>query len=246
MDNELHPRTHLFIIRLWLEELGNGKTEWRGQVKHVMSGEVRYFREWKTLLAFLREVLMKMRIRTTSVQALLMKEMITMTVETQTQELEQQRHAMPEKTYTEICENIRALDSNSFKLLSFVPLVSGSAIMAVFLKGEAGISWITILFSLAGALVTFGLYRWEFRNIQICKWLQKCAIEIERNQFGVEEGKEQFAIRMQKNPPKFMNPDFDTLHMLLGIPITQRTAEHIIYWTTIIAWLLLPLAVLLT
>ena len=47
------------MVRVWLEDLGNGKAEWRGKVKHVLSGEVRYFREWKTLLAFLREALMK-------------------------------------------------------------------------------------------------------------------------------------------------------------------------------------------
>lgn len=42
-------RSHLFTVRVWLEELGEGKTEWRGEVKHVLSGEVRYFREWATL-----------------------------------------------------------------------------------------------------------------------------------------------------------------------------------------------------
>lgn len=168
-----------------------------------------------------------------------------MTTETQAHELEQQRRGMLEKTYTEICENIRSLDANSFKLLSFVPLVSGSAIMAVFLKGEAGMSWVTILLSLAGAFVTFGLYRWEFRNIQICKWLQECADGIEREAFGVEQGKEQFAIRAQEPPPRFKNPYYDDLHRFLGFPIFQRTAEHIIYWTTIIAWLVLPLAVYL-
>jgi hypothetical protein len=159
--------------------------------------------------------------------------------------LEQQRRALLEKTYTEICENIRALDANSFKLLSFVPLVSGSAIMAVFLKGEAGMSGITILLSLAGAIVTFGIYRWEFRNIQICKWLQVRAAEIERSQFNVEQGNEQFAIRVQEPLPKFGDPNFDNLDKFFGFPITQRKAESIIYWTTIVAWLLLPLAVYL-
>lgn len=168
-----------------------------------------------------------------------------MTAETQTHALDQQQPAMPEKSYAEICENIRSLDANSFKLLSFVPIVSGSAIVVVLLKGEAGLSWVTILLSLAGAFVTFGLYRWEFRNIQICKWLQECADQIEREVFGVKQGKEQFAIRTQKIPPKFDNPDYDNLHKLFDFPIYQRTAEKIIYWTTIIAWLVLPLAVYL-
>lgn len=44
------PRSHLFMVRVWLEDLGDGKAEWRGQVKHVLSGEVRYFREWSALV----------------------------------------------------------------------------------------------------------------------------------------------------------------------------------------------------
>ena len=47
------PLSHLFTVRLWREELGNGQTEWRGKVQHVTSGEVRYFRDWPTLIAFL-------------------------------------------------------------------------------------------------------------------------------------------------------------------------------------------------
>jgi hypothetical protein len=168
-----------------------------------------------------------------------------MTDETHTHAAVQRGRDSLEKVYAEICANIKALDENSFKLLSFVPLVSGSAIVVVLLKGEAGLSCITILLSLIGASVTFGLYRWEFRNIQICKWLQERADEIERNCFGVERGKEQFAIRAQEPPPRFENHDFDDLHKFLGCSIYQRRAETIIYWTTIIGWLLLPLAVYL-
>lgn len=50
MSKAQHSRSHLFIVRVWVQDLGDGKTEWRGQVKHVMSGEVRYFREWATLV----------------------------------------------------------------------------------------------------------------------------------------------------------------------------------------------------
>jgi hypothetical protein len=53
------PRSHLFMVRVWQENLGDGKTEWRGQVKHVLSGEARYFREWPTLLEYLREMSLK-------------------------------------------------------------------------------------------------------------------------------------------------------------------------------------------
>ena len=59
LSDAQRPRTHLFMVRAWLEDLGDGKTEWRGQVKHVMSGEVRYFRDWSMLLECLREMSLK-------------------------------------------------------------------------------------------------------------------------------------------------------------------------------------------
>ncbi|MFL5804180.1 MAG: hypothetical protein ACJ8CR_20840 [Roseiflexaceae bacterium] len=58
MDADRQPHhSHLFTVRLWIENLGDGRTEWRGQVQHVLSGETRYFRDWSTLLALLRAML---------------------------------------------------------------------------------------------------------------------------------------------------------------------------------------------
>lgn len=45
--------SHLFTVRLWGETVSEGRTEWRGKVQHVLSGESRYFRDWPTLVAFL-------------------------------------------------------------------------------------------------------------------------------------------------------------------------------------------------
>ncbi len=42
---------------MWLEYLGDGKTEWRGQVKHVLSGEVRYFRDWQNMIEIVSKML---------------------------------------------------------------------------------------------------------------------------------------------------------------------------------------------
>jgi hypothetical protein len=53
-------RSHLFAVRLWAEELGNGQTEWRGQVQHVLSGEMRYFRDWATLVEFVLAILARL------------------------------------------------------------------------------------------------------------------------------------------------------------------------------------------
>jgi hypothetical protein len=50
-------RTHLFMVRVWLEDLGEGKTEWRGKVQDVASGKARYFRDWQTLITYLQTML---------------------------------------------------------------------------------------------------------------------------------------------------------------------------------------------
>ncbi len=50
---------HLFMVRVWMEELGNGQTEWRGKVQCVASGDVKYFRDWQTLVTHLEGMLPK-------------------------------------------------------------------------------------------------------------------------------------------------------------------------------------------
>lgn len=56
-DTKLPNATHLFTIRMWAEALDQEHAEWRGQVRCVTSGETRYFRDWPSLVAFLRKVL---------------------------------------------------------------------------------------------------------------------------------------------------------------------------------------------
>ncbi|HJT58419.1 MAG TPA: hypothetical protein VJ761_18075 [Ktedonobacteraceae bacterium] len=51
------PRSHLFTVRVWQEEIGAGQSEWRGKVQLLPSGEVRYFREWATLVPLLLTML---------------------------------------------------------------------------------------------------------------------------------------------------------------------------------------------
>lgn len=48
------PESHLFTLRFWPEALGDGQSEWRGQVRYVTGGEARYFRDWEVLVAFLK------------------------------------------------------------------------------------------------------------------------------------------------------------------------------------------------
>jgi hypothetical protein len=53
----LSAPSHLFAVRLWLEESADSKIRWRGQVKHVLSGEVHYFRSPETLCTILLAML---------------------------------------------------------------------------------------------------------------------------------------------------------------------------------------------
>jgi hypothetical protein len=62
-------RSHLFTVRLWAEELGDGQTEWRGQVQHVLSGETRYFRDWAALVEFVRAMLTRLAVEEGSAES---------------------------------------------------------------------------------------------------------------------------------------------------------------------------------
>jgi hypothetical protein len=46
-------RSYLFTVRVWPEELGDGRVEWRGRVQYVSSGETLLFRDWNSLVTFL-------------------------------------------------------------------------------------------------------------------------------------------------------------------------------------------------
>jgi hypothetical protein len=59
-ESQVQYDSQLFSIRLWPEDLGDGRAEWRGQVRHLASGEARYFRQWRVLVAFMHEMLPKL------------------------------------------------------------------------------------------------------------------------------------------------------------------------------------------
>jgi hypothetical protein len=50
-------RSHLFTLRLWAEDMGDGKTEWRGEIQYTSSGEIHFFRGWSSLLALVQSML---------------------------------------------------------------------------------------------------------------------------------------------------------------------------------------------
>jgi hypothetical protein len=50
-------RSHLFTVRVWEEETGAGRTEWRGKIQRVIGGESLYFRDWQVMTLFLLQTL---------------------------------------------------------------------------------------------------------------------------------------------------------------------------------------------
>jgi hypothetical protein len=72
--------------------------------------------------------------------------------------------------YVEICTNIRETDDISFKLLGLVPLISGAGVVVALLNSDVLWSPAIYLISILGAGITFGLFRWELKNILICNW----------------------------------------------------------------------------
>ncbi len=49
--------SQLFTVRVWQEAINVDSTEWRGEIKHLASGRVRYFREWQQLPILLQKLL---------------------------------------------------------------------------------------------------------------------------------------------------------------------------------------------
>jgi hypothetical protein len=46
--------SHLFTVRLWFEYLGDGRHEWRGEVREVATGHQHFFREWEGMVGFIK------------------------------------------------------------------------------------------------------------------------------------------------------------------------------------------------
>lgn len=57
MNGQLGSESHVFSLRVWREELGEGAVEWRGRIRDVTGSESLYFHDWETLIRFMRSVL---------------------------------------------------------------------------------------------------------------------------------------------------------------------------------------------
>ena len=131
----------------------------------------------------------------------------------------------PEKIYTEVRTGIRETDSISFRLIGLVPLVSGSALIGLILDENTLPSRLVIVLAVFAATITLGLFRWELRNVQTCSWLITYADALEAHALAARGIAGVF--RPRPKPPQ---------------RIGKTEAEKLIYTTTIVAWLALPLA----
>ena len=157
------------------------------------------------------------------------------------------REAFRPMVYKEICTNIRTTDEISFKLLRTVPLISGlaSSTLALLAKSNLWADYIqpTILgLSALGAVMTFGLFRWELRNLQKCSWLISRAARIERQIFGSGIAGAQFDGFEPSDLDKSLLSDIENKSLFKAWGKTQ--AEKLIYIAAIAVWFVPILIVL--
>ncbi len=132
----------------------------------------------------------------------------------------------PDTLYTQTSQNLRASDEFSFKLLGLVPLSTLLTFVGVLLKEN--IQWSPGFYGLGllGAILVWGIFRWELRNIQRCLWYCKVLDKMEE-----ELGSDISAFKIYKKP------------QFLGLPMGKTESEKLIYSVLIIAWLAFPLLV---
>lgn len=47
-------RSHLFTLRAWYEQVDSERREVRLQVRHVLTGETRYFHDWQASIEYMQ------------------------------------------------------------------------------------------------------------------------------------------------------------------------------------------------
>jgi hypothetical protein len=128
------------------------------------------------------------------------------------------------KEYGEVANNFRTLTDIRFRMLSFLPIISGLAAAGVAIKGDlAGVGTFTL--ALLGLMATMGLATYNARNDQLYDELVSRAAAIERS-LGLPDG-------------QFANRPCAWLTIRIGFPlkINHRTAVAIIYAASAALWL---------
>jgi hypothetical protein len=137
------------------------------------------------------------------------------------------------KEYGEVASNFRTLTDIRFRMLSFLPVISGLVAAGVAIKGDlAGVGTFTL--ALLGLAATIGLATYNARNDQLYDALVGRAANLERA-LGLPDG--QFANRTR--------PWLTIKIARLPLAINHGTAIAIIYAASFALWLTLLFAGLL-
>lgn len=49
---DVSTKSQLFTLRVWMEKVENGRYELRGTLRHVLTGETYYFRDWQAMIRY--------------------------------------------------------------------------------------------------------------------------------------------------------------------------------------------------
>lgn len=163
--------------------------------------------------------------------------------------------------YSEIGSNWRMLTDVRFKLLGLVPSVSAVLLVSLLSKDDfsKGLSPISrIMVAVFGLIVTIGLYLYDLRNSELYDDLISRSRRIEA-ELGIDTG--QFLGRRKSKPMQIVKftPKIPVLKLKdrtedekklfqrlklgsRGITFIQHsTATNLIYWTTMLAYLIVIL-----
>jgi hypothetical protein len=139
--------------------------------------------------------------------------------------------------YKEVCADIRTTDEISFKLLGLVPTFAATAAGALTLLEKSPLlglasPWVVLTLAVAGSVITYGLFRWELRNIQKCQWLIERAADLERFALagGVELPKQIQYLNWSGNPKPHL-PTFK------GLQWGKTESEAVVYLAALAVWL---------
>lgn len=56
-DTDQQKPSHLFLLRVWPDENGDGQEKWEGKIQYVLTGETEVFSDWASLNALLQSML---------------------------------------------------------------------------------------------------------------------------------------------------------------------------------------------
>jgi len=121
-------------------------------------------------------------------------------------------------SYTEVCKSYHAISEFRGKLLALIPIVSGTGISLLINKSYSVDSTHLLAVGTFGMLVTLGLFFYELRGIQRCKYLISTGSKLE-SELEMKWG------QFKDRPPR--------LYGLIGAEI----AGWIIYIAVLLGWI---------